>query len=530
MYGFTPQLFSVKGMANLESQQAYGAGVLTEAELAKREAAAAVVNEAGAALADAEVSNAINKGQTPSGLGAFFTFELHQLEETINDEAEDFPTILQVDGGMAFEQGNVGGTDESYSNLRAYVYSPVLVSRFGVIAEQMSIPFAGQKSQDQSRGANGPLAKRMAKLALIEYMKRMADASTWDGSVVFRPFLFPNRPVWLKRSARIGLLTSVTNRWSVGKSASTTMSMNMLMAERFDSNSETEIQTQYRLTTGASNTPISYKNLWDDDYKGEPKSGVQVEVGTKEPAKPSSNGSAGSTGSGTPTPAASADKSPFAPLADDNLYPPFLKAINLALEKAKNEGLPKITIKSKYRSPAKQLDLKEHPEKRAKKANGESVEAAEPWKSSHQYGMAIDISIQGNRHADYQKFAELCGTNILWGAVYKDDYVHYEWNVPGGAGRQANLIAKQLGYDDSTIEDVGEFKESLFLEDVWKKFDSIKGVADYGTKVSSDTPKGSKSPTGDVGKSEKCTPAYLKEGGIASMKEIAEMIARAQFS
>jgi len=144
--------------------------------------------------------------------------------------------------------------------------------------------------------------------------------------------------------------------------------------------------------------------------------------------------------------------------------------------------------------------------------------------------MAIDISIQGNRHADYQKFAELCGTNILWGAVYKDDYVHYEWNTPGGAGPQANLIAKQLGYDDSTIEDVGEFKESLFLEDVWKKFDSIKGVADYGQKLSADTPPGTKSPTGDISKTEKCTPAYLKEGGIASMKEIAEMISRAQFS
>ena len=584
LYGFTPHVFSTYGglinpnLPQTEEQQQVLSDINKDDKAAMEKASKAsdFVTQANLRqkeandLSVAKVKDDIEKGTIPSGLGAIFTFELHQLEDTLNDEAEDFDTILQVDGGMSFTQENVPNNSE-FTNLRAYIYSPVLVGRFGVVMGQMQIPYAGQRSADMAStdgnaAKDSAIAKRIAKLALIEYTKRLADASTWDGSVVYRPFLFPNRPVWLKRSCRMGLLTSVTNRWSIGKSAGTNLAMHMLMSERYSNNT-----TEYRLPTGASNMPIDYKNIWDDSdptITGSLTSGVFAVVGTKTAPTTDANGGAGAVGSGKPAPASSS-KSPFSvgygkdiniPYNDPTfMYTPFSDAISKALEQAKAANFPAITIQSTYRSPERQLYLRQHPEARAKKANGDPVGANEPWKSLHQYGMAIDISIAGNNLGDYQRFAQICGENILWKI---GDHVHYEWRSPAMPGSdktniQANKFRKAAGFGDDQTSTMTQQRQAAaasgsgsgaaaaakgsYLQAVWKQFAAIEqqavklqdaatpptGVIASVKSFFSSNERTQSTGTGEATAPEECAFAPLSTSGMAEIKEIAAKLAAA---
>ena len=539
LYSFTPHVFTTQGGIDLGAAEYISSPAVR--------AAASKANEA----STAKVDDDINKGAIPYGLGSLLTFELHQMEDTLNDEAEDFPTILQVDGGMAVQPTQMTEGEDWATNLRAFVYSPVLVARFGVVTEQMSIPFAGQKSADQSGGLDSPIAKRLSKLALIEYMKRMADASTWDGSVVYRPFLFPNRPVWLKRSARMGLLTSVTNRWSIGKSASTNFSMHMLMAERYNPDTDT---TVYRLPTGASNTPISYKEVWADSPNGEKgfsSSGVRVQVGTKATAKDSSS-TAGAPGSDKPAPSSPATWSASVKSAKggDMVFKPLVNIIDGAIELAKKRGFKPIKVTSTYRPPEQQERMKLHPAENgvARKKNGDFVQVGEPWKSAHQYGLAIDISIEGGSYADYQEFATICNqvaadqlkgkpsNKILWGGnAYNNDYVHYEWNAPGGkTGAQANEYRTAKGY--STSNTSGVVPQSAYLADVWAHFTALEGgtsetIAGKTPSVppaAEDTTAGRAKKSGTTAaKVEPCNPMRLtaNDTKLAEAEALANQIA-----
>ena len=453
MYSFTPHIFSLSAFSP--------------------------ATKAGAASASALMQEKLGKGENPVGIGNFFVFEHHQMEDTLNDEAEDYPTVLQVDGGVANMLQPKDAKTPELDHIRAFVYSPVLVSRYGVISEQMSVPFAGQKASDAGGGANGVIAKRLPKLALIEYMKRLADSSTWDGSVAFRPFLFPNRPIWLKRSHRCGNLTSVTNRWTVGKNAGTSFSLNMLMSERFNPD---DGKIEYRLPTGAANAPISYADLWKEDQIGTPESSVWTQVATNAEATKgaAANGAEGSTGSG---------KAPMAPTKisindSQYMFPEFTQIIKEAMAIWQTEGKPEIAITSTYRSPAYQADMKRRQKEGDPKFQKFAV--GEPWGSSHQYGLAVDIWIKGNKYEDYQEFYNYCNTratlknHIYWGDAYKrngvGDYIHYEYKAAGmstGLGQKANELRQKAKISDA---DANGTKHLKVVWDYLRSIESLPGA------------------------------------------------------
>ena len=558
MYGFTPHVFTTQGgqedlpTVNVEPEEVqaskFGLEHTTDTTVDELQIQAQKEFDAANASSVAKYNEDINSGVTPYGLGALLTFELHQIEDTVNDEAEDHATVLQVDGGHAAEAFQIDD-GSVYTALRAFVYSPVLVERFGVITEQLSIPFAAQRPSETAGGASGVLATRLAKLATIEFMKRMADSSTWDGSVVFRPFLFPNRPAWLKRSARMGLITSVTNRWSIGKSASTTFSMHMLMSERYypdenkpDENERMGGKTEYRLPTGASNMPISYKSLWgekeagNEDEMADQFSGVRTQVGTKNPPTKDANGGAGSVGSGTSgsdrgqegrgsgSGSVVADKN-FK--NDPNMYKPFVNAMDAAIKKAVDLGYT-IEVTSTYRSPKDQQNMKSHPEDwGVKKVDGRYVPIGAPWGSLHQYGMAMDIKIVGGTWEDYRKFSEIAGGTIQWGDKYDKDYIHYEWKVPNGR-TQMDDFRKNQGWDTSNYP-------ADYLKKTWAAVDSKtnlsasksapEGSASFWENLNPFTPQ--ETGTTPAKTSEVCSPSRLSQSGLSAIQDLANKIARA---
>lgn len=221
--------------------------------------------------------------------------------------------------------------------------------------------------------------------------------------------------------------------------------------------------------------PIDYKNIWADvpESEGQPESGVIATVGTKTPPSADANGGQGSVGSGTAAPNSSASSSPLSksntkiPLRDPTfMYKPFSDAIAAAIEKAAKEGIV-VQVTSTYRDPKKQEAMKKDPGAwGVKKINGKFVQVAEPWKSTHQYGMGVDVAIVGDKKSDYRRFAEICGDNIYWGGSYGDD-VHYEWSTqpPGDTGLQARAFAEAYGTDKPD-----------YLKHVWKQFDTIQST------------------------------------------------------
>lgn len=329
-----------------------------------------------------KINNATSDCKHPNGLQNLLTFNIHQKDDTLNDEAEDFPTVLTVTGGMGFTPLNEA-LPEGVHPPSAYIYSPVLVDRYGVIAESTDIPWAGQKSDSVSADVKtSGLLRRLGMLGLLEYVKRLADASTWSGSVVYRPFLLPNRPVELKRSARVGLLTSVSHTWNIGKDASTALSLHQLMAKRSDGS--------YRLITGAVNTPIDYASMWNASDPTGPLGATNHGIRDSVTDDRITTGTAAATG--TPDAPASATTAPFdvtnpPPAADNSqmLWPPFATKISAMIDKANKSGM-NISIGEGWRSVARSEAIK-----KAYLAKGKGDFAAKPYGSYHNYGLAVDL-------------------------------------------------------------------------------------------------------------------------------------------
>jgi len=232
------------------------------------------------------------------------------------------------------------------------------------------------------------------------------------------------------------------------------------------------------------------------------------------------------------------------------VFKPLVNIIDGAIELAKKRGFKPIKVTSTYRPPEQQERMKLHPAENgvARKKNGDFVQVGEPWKSAHQYGLAIDISIEGGSYADYQEFATICNqvaadqlkgkpsNKILWGGnAYNNDYVHYEWNAPGGkTGAQANEYRTAKGY--STSNTSGVVPQSAYLADVWAHFTALEGgtsetIAGKTPSVppaAEDTTAGRAKKSGTTAaKVEPCNPMRLtaNDTKLAEAEALANQIA-----
>jgi hypothetical protein len=419
-----------------------------------------------------------------TGLANIFTFELHQKEETLNDEAEDFPTILGVTGSMANQNievaANPGKGAIGSGQVRAYVYSPVLVSRYGVIAEVHDVPFAGQDANESPEA----ISNRLAKLGLLEFTKRMANSSTLDTSVVYRPFLFPNRPVWFKRSHRMGLLNTVSHNWNVRQDAQTTISVGMLMAERQDGS--------FRLLTGSGNTPIDYQDLWGQDSSkpqpGHPNSAVRT--GVTDPPQANATDTAGSptaakTNQGTPINVESVAAGPKVETLYPRLRDKCKRVIGLW-----NAAHPddKIVVTSGYRSSGVQKGLWED------FLAGRGNPANPPGNSWHEWGLACDMfpssagsgiakRMSAAQKAKAQEYASFVAANtasdtdgpLVWKGAH--DPVHYE---PSNGLWRLNL-AKMQGLKNGA-KDRGPEDYKAVWDDLDHTLLSLSITPEFGIK------------------------------------------------
>lgn len=392
------------------------------------------------------------------GLQGIFTFNIHQKEDTVSDEAADFPNVLQVTGGVAHNAENVG-TAPHGANIVVFVYSPALVSRYGVIVENHDIPFVGQQGADQSgAGEKSPILARLAKLGLIEFMKRSANSSTWDGSVVFRPFLFPNRPVEFIRSNRCAVLTTVTQTWNLMHEATTNLSVNMLMAKRLDG--DPGGKGAYRVVTGSANMPIDYHDIWSEDSPGHKHSGVFSDTSSADPDK-----TATSEGNSDDQ----VNNQTLSPPSTDlkQLYPPFAALVQALLDGCAAKGL-KVRVIETYRSGERQTEAKR-----------KGFSKAEAFKSFHQFGLAVDIGPVGKSEAQqHEGTREIAvvnselGLGLTWGGSFPNFYDGYHFEIPGTWDMkvaQARNIRAQFARPP--------ISEQGAIQQVWSTLDGKPAVA-----------------------------------------------------
>lgn len=470
-----------------------------------------------------KVSTPSNKCDKPNGLQGLLTFDRHQKEDTLNDEAEDFPTVLHVSGGNAMTATDPT-TNAVVPGTATYIYSPVLVDRYGVIVEATNLPWVGQ-GQGKETGTKS-MTRRLGLLGLLEYIKRMADASTWTGSVVFRPFLLPNRPVELKQSARVGLITSVTHSWNIGKDASTSFSIHQLMAKRADGS--------YRMMTGAVNVPIDYASIWSIEDETAPLGGNDGKHGVHDGGTDAiKGGTAAPTGTpGAPATATNSAMDVKSPGVSSNttgmLWPPFKAKIDAMLELAAKNGI-NFSVFEGYRSVARQTAIKKSFIKK-----GKGNFAAEPFGSYHQYGLAVDLtdkdsaggSISDEKSTAFLALAQECKPyNVIltggvnWASPHEPWHFDVRSMLPGGTFKaMKNTLVNEVGADGGKgDEKAAVTKCHMILDAALGTKGQLNGplapdLMTAATNIAGTTP----ATPGAV--AEKCTGQFLQQSDLAKRK------------
>ena len=180
----------------------------------------------------------------PSDFGEFeaaFIYDKHLRSVRLNEEKGEGVSAVVFTGG--FTQKDTDPLSNIPAGLlpRAQVISKVMASRIGAVVVTETLPFA----RDQNTLRN---------LAQIEFMKRLANFGEMDVEVVYRPFITPNRPIYIAPEGRMALTTTVTHSLALFAEGGTSLTLNYLRAVRPDG--------KFLFITGGESAPISYNTFF----------------------------------------------------------------------------------------------------------------------------------------------------------------------------------------------------------------------------------------------------------------------------
>jgi len=193
---------------------------------------------------------------TPDNFGKsykkFLTVDNFIISDDISDEEGDIPTVMEVSG-----QGTYANTDHTTSlppaiQPKVVVVSPALASRVGVNVETAQTLFTQIKS--------------LEKIALIEYTKRLSESSKMSIEYAWRPFIFPNKPVFHKTEQRMGWVSAHSNTMQVHGQCSSNTTLRYIR-RRND-------KAEFSFITGKDSIAMSYVKAWKDQ-KGT-DSGIKI--------------------------------------------------------------------------------------------------------------------------------------------------------------------------------------------------------------------------------------------------------------
>jgi hypothetical protein len=187
-------------------------------------------------------------------------FDKHFIDADVGDENCEVISFLTCTGNYVFDPLNQA-LQAAPVIPRITIQSDILALRFGVVGgEPKNFPFLLEGYENYQPG--GAYDFRLARLGLIEFQKRMSEFNTLSYNISFRPFLLPNKPIYLVPEERMATTTGITLNFDVSSfTASSNTGVRYVRTLMPDG--------RFTLITGSDSMPLSYRSIYDskETYK-----------------------------------------------------------------------------------------------------------------------------------------------------------------------------------------------------------------------------------------------------------------------
>jgi len=206
-----------------------------------------------------------------------YTVSKDWISSTISEENTDVPTAYRFTG-LTYEKK----VEESHNSASirhkkqwAYIW-PILARRVGVQQQDvtLSIPGVGDPALTSTK-FSGYLAdpqKQLEVYAIFYMQRQLGRMHTLMVKHPYRPYLLPNRPIWLVPRQRIGLPQSVSHTMSAPDGTCTTESQLIYTREMFRDGT-------FRFVGGGQRQPIDYVGFLSGTKSYKVKEGVGLSFG-----------------------------------------------------------------------------------------------------------------------------------------------------------------------------------------------------------------------------------------------------------
>jgi len=216
----------------------------------------------------------------------------HVLRENISDEGGEVLAGLESSSvsaniGERDAQQQVNETERllGVSNMRKVVFSNTLAWKYGAKIHHVSFT-----------GVSTPEA--LARLTLIEFQKRLAEANKLSLDIIFRPMLRPNRPLLYNepKRNRLGKTTNVSFGFSMFTEPTMSVGIGCVRTPIMQTDASGKRTIQYQHIAGGIGMALSYNELLEGPFPlGNPDSGLTVRDASNPTTGPGS-GTTSTTG------------------------------------------------------------------------------------------------------------------------------------------------------------------------------------------------------------------------------------------
>ena len=181
-----------------------------------------------------------NYNTFPEDFGATFkesyTISKDWISSTISEENSDVPTAYKFTG-LSYEKKLEDQTKaQAIRNKKQHVYIwPILARRVGVQQQDitLSIPGVGDPALSEPFKLAKDPVDQLRVYAMFYMQRQLGRMHTLMVKHPYRPYMLPNRPIWLVPRQRIGLPQSVSHSMSAPDGSCTTESQLIYTREMF---------------------------------------------------------------------------------------------------------------------------------------------------------------------------------------------------------------------------------------------------------------------------------------------------------
>ncbi len=164
-----------------------------------------------------------NYNAFPGDFGSAFRDAYTLLKEwktaSIAEEAQEIPTAWVITGmepEMSIQKATQQGVAE-HEFRKIVIMAPILARRLGVRVQNVNLRIpgigapAGAAGNSKLRSTPKQAIAQLEAYGFFHIQRQLGRAHTVSASLPFRPYIIPNRPIWLIHRQRIGLVQNVTH-------------------------------------------------------------------------------------------------------------------------------------------------------------------------------------------------------------------------------------------------------------------------------------------------------------------------------